>query len=125
MKNQKLNAIANKAAADFLQLVKDSEDNLLDAWAAAESDASDNDTTAKFRFGISVTLDLGGNTMDTALSFGVKRKASIVGEIPDPNQIPLALPSEESTMTIVTEGVPPVTLTASQLKKAAKKLGKK
>jgi len=124
--NEKLNAIANKAAQDFLALVKESEDNILEAWNAAEADAQENETTPKFALGFSVTLDLNANQMDSKLAFGIKRKLTITGEIPDPNQETLPLGADgESIVTIKTEGVEPLTMTAKQFSKAAKKLAQR
>lgn len=87
--NSKLEAIAQKASDDLRQLVKEGESKILEAWNACEEEAQDNEAKPKFKLGLAITLDLDRDTMETALSFGIKHKLCIATVIPDPNQIPL------------------------------------
>jgi hypothetical protein len=84
--NAKLEAITTKAASDLTALVADGESKILEAWNSAEAEAQDNDTAPKFRLTLSISLDLDKDTMETALSFGVRHKLSVNRQIPDPNQ---------------------------------------
>lgn len=84
--NPKLKAIAEKAAADLLALIKDGEDKILEAWNQCEEEAQANETKPKFKLGLSITLDLDKDAMETALSFGIKHKLTMDCTIPDPSQ---------------------------------------
>ena len=89
--NPKLKAIAEKWAEDMQAFVRDDEPKILEAWNAAEADAQENGDKPKFRLALTVTLDLEADKMETALSYGIRRKTSAVCQIPDPNQQPLPL----------------------------------
>ena len=54
IKNEKLNAIAAKAADDLLDLVAESETKILEAWDAATDDAQENETAPKFKLGLAL-----------------------------------------------------------------------
>lgn len=84
--NDKLKAISDKAATDLADLIKDGEEKILEAWSQCEEEAQSNETAPKFKLGLAITLDLDKDTMETALSFGVKHKLSVSAAIPDPNQ---------------------------------------
>lgn len=84
--NAKLNAIAEKAAADLLALIQEDERKILDAWNECEEEAQNNETKPKFKLGLSITLDLDKDGMETTLSFGIKHKRTMQCAIPDPNQ---------------------------------------
>lgn len=112
--NPKLKAIAEKAAADLLALIKDGEDKILEAWNSAEEEAQINDTKPKFKLGLSITLDLDKDSMETALSFGIKHTLSVSASIPDPNQ---------PDLVTISSGNQSVTMTGEQFSKAAKKMG--
>lgn len=88
--NEKLQAIANKAAADLIALVTDGEKKILEAWEQVEEEAVANDTNPKFKMGIAITLDLAKDQMETCLSFGVKHKLTANCTIPDPAQLTMA-----------------------------------
>ncbi len=85
--NPKLEAIAQKASADLLALIKDGEAKILEAWAAAEEEAQDNEAKPRFKLGLGITLDLEADTMETALTFGIKHKLSVNAVMPNPDQI--------------------------------------
>lgn len=89
--NPKLKAIAEKASVDLLALIKEGEEKILEAWNACEEEAQDNETKPKFKLSLGITLDLEADSMETALTFGIKHKLSVNTVIPDPNQIPLPL----------------------------------
>lgn len=122
--NPKLAAIAREAAENLQDLVKNHEDKILEAWHACEQEAQDQESAPKFRLALSITLDLDRDQMETALSFGIRYKASRDQQIPDPNQADLPLP-DDTTVTLSTEGVEPVTMTGEQFSKAARKLSGK
>src|ERR1019366_3868875 len=75
MKNAKLLAISNEAAANLQALVRENEDKLLEAWSSCEDEAQANETKPKFKLGLSITLDLDADKMTTDLSWGVRYKA--------------------------------------------------
>jgi len=89
--NPKLKAIAESAAADLVDLVAEKETEILEAWNAAEEEAQLQETKPKFRLGLAITLDLDQDKMETALTFGIRIKASTFKEIPDPDQKDLPL----------------------------------
>ena len=91
VRNKKLAAIAESAAADLPQFIAEAEDKLLEAWNQAEQEAQDNLTKPKFRVGFSIVLDLDADTMETKLTFGVRHVFSRSQEIPDPKQYGLKL----------------------------------
>jgi hypothetical protein len=111
--NAKLSAIADEAATNLKALVRENEDKLLEAWNACESEAQENETAPKFKIGLAVTLDLDGDKMETALSFGIRYKATAECQIPDPAQMKLS-GIEQGTVTLRTEGMEPVTVTTKQ-----------
>ena len=123
--NKKLEAIANKASADLLALIKDGEAKILEAWNSAEEEAQIQESKPKFKLGLAIVLDLDKDTMDTSLSFGIKHTLTISGEMPDPTQPKLPLEVDElpaGTVTIKTPGAEPVTVTTEQFANASKKL---
>jgi len=89
--NKKLEAIAAVAAEDMKQFVAAKEQDILEAWTAAEEEAKLEENKPKLRLGFSITLDLEGGHQENALSFGIRRRVSRVMEIPDPNQIEMPL----------------------------------
>jgi len=95
IKNEKLNAIAAKAADDLLDLVAESETKILEAWDAATDDAQENETAPKFKLGLCITLDLDADKMETALTFSIRRKLTVECSIPDPNQTKLPLDGKD------------------------------
>lgn len=124
--NAKLLAIANEAAENLKDLVRNHEEKILEAWNAAEQEAQDNETKPKFRLALAITLDLDADTMETALSFGIRYKASRDQQIPDPAQTNLPLDNSndlagEPKFTSVTIGP----TEAAMLSKAARKLAGK
>lgn len=122
--NQKLEAIAIRAAADLVALFKDGEPKIMEAWIATEEEAALTDAKPKFKLGLSITFDMDKDIMDTALSFGIKHTLSLNSKIPDPSQPELG--AMEGTVTIKTAGTEPVTMTTKQFSDAARKMsGKK
>lgn len=91
MQNQKLAAIAKRAADDLIGLVNDEEAKILEAWSACEQEAQDNETKPKFKLSLAITLDLDADKMESALTFGIRRKVSVDSAIPDPTQTDLPL----------------------------------
>lgn len=85
-------------------------------------DAEDGNLTVS----ISVKLLLSGNRVAGAVSLGYARKFKDDGEFitPDPDQPPLP-GIEGATVTIKTEGLEPVTVTAEQFTRAAQRVGKR
>lgn len=94
MSNKKLEAIASLAASHLQSLVNDQEEQILQAWSAAEEEAQLAETKPKFRLALAITLDLDADRMETALSFSIRRKVSCEDTIPDPNQTTLPLEAE-------------------------------
>lgn len=101
--NAKLNAIATKASAALVALVKESETKILEAWAACEEEAQDNETTPKFKLGLSITLDLDKDSMETALTYGIKHKLTATCTIPDPNQTDMDFDKKRITSELKAE----------------------
>jgi len=89
--NPKLKAITETAAVDLVALVADKEQEILDAWHACAEEAQLQETKPKFRLSLAITLDLDANSMETALTFAIRRKVSVSHEIPDLEQIKLAV----------------------------------
>lgn len=119
--NPKLKAIADKAATDLIALVKDGEDKILEAWSQAEEEAQVNESKPKFKMGLSITLDLDKDAMETALTFGIKHKLTVNSTIPDPNQGDFI---DDTTVTISGAGKE-VTMTSEAFSKAARKIAGK
>ena len=84
--NDKLASIAAAACTDLAALIRDGEKRILEAWAACEEEARDNEAKPKMKLGFSITLDLEADKMQTELSFGVRHKLTHDQSIPDPNQ---------------------------------------
>jgi len=95
--NSKLSAISHQAAENFIRLVEDeeTEKRILEAWSAAVVEAQENETKPKFRLALAVTLDLDADSMETALTFGVRYKTSCNDKIPDPSQPELPIEEED------------------------------
>ena len=124
--NAKLHAIAEKAATDLQSLIEESEANILKAWDAAEQESQDNETPPKFKLGLTITLDLDKDTMETALTYGIKHKLSVACTIPDPNQPDLLPESGINAMTMENgKSVMLDSQTASRALKALNKLATK
>lgn len=81
--NPKLQAIAELGASQ-LQLFIQTGD-------AVVEEAQIQDTAPKLKIGFSIGLDLDKDSMETALTFGVRHKLSAACSIPDPNQAKLPL----------------------------------
>jgi len=122
--NQKLSAISTSACSDLSAFISEKESEILEAWNQAEQEAQDQETKPKFKLAFSVTLDLDADRMETALSWSVRHKVTLDRQIPDPSQSDLPL-EDETTVTLSTDGVEPVTMTAAQFNKAARKLSGK
>ena len=86
MTNQKLKAIASKAALDLAALINEGEVKILEAWDACAQEAQDNETAPKFKMSLAITLDLDKDKMETTLSWGIKHKLTADSSIPDPSQ---------------------------------------
>lgn len=112
--NEKLSAIAAKAADDLRQLVKEGNEKILEAWTAAEEQAVLDDGKPKFKLNFGITLDLDKDTMETDLSWSVKHHLSVSSQIPDPNQAELPI---EETVTIKVPGAIPVTMSHDKFSK--------
>lgn len=94
MPNEKLEAIAKKAASNLEAYIYENESKIIQAWNDAEDEARDNETKARFRMGFAIILNLDKKEMETALTFGVKFKASSTCTIPDPSQTELPWPNK-------------------------------
>lgn len=117
--NKKLEAIAKQASENLLALIKDGEPKILEAWNSCEEEAQLNEAKPKFKLGLSIVLDLDGDKMDTALSFGVKHTLSVSGEIPDPLQTKLPIGDDDTKMSVSVNGGKPVETTAKKFHDAA------
>ena len=122
--NPKLSAISTSACSDLSAFIAEKESEILAAWNQAEQEAQDQETKPRFKLAFSVTLDLDADRMETALSWSVRHKVSCDKPIPDANQSDLPL-EDETTVTLSTDGVEPITMTAAQFSKAARKLSGK
>lgn len=92
--NAKLKAIAEQAANDLRDFVKEGEKDILEAWAVAEKEAQANESKPKLKLGFSISLDLDKDEVDNALTFGVKHTLATTHKIPDPDQATLKLEKE-------------------------------
>jgi len=117
--NAKLQAIAEKSASDLIALIKDAEPKILEAWAAAEEEATD-EASPKLKLGFSITLDLDKDKMETALTFAIRRKYSIDETIPNPDQF--ALPMVDNTEVKVVTAAGEATMTTKQFVDGLQKL---
>lgn len=93
--NEKLAAIAKRAAVILEAQIIGEADKILEAWDACTEEAQANDTEGKLKLGFAVTLDLGGDCATYALSFGIRRKIETSESIPDPNQPELPIGKQE------------------------------
>ena len=89
--NPKLEAIAAQAAENLQDLVRGDEEKILAAWNSTSEEAELNETAPKFRLALTITLDLDGDKMETALSYSIRRKVVAEQKIPDPAQMKLEL----------------------------------
>jgi hypothetical protein len=101
--NEKLTAITATACTDLAGFIREKEEDILDAWNAAEQEAIDQEAKPKFRLGFTITLDLDADTMETALGWSVRHKVSNTQQIPDPSQ-PNLKGMDDATVTIETNG---------------------
>jgi hypothetical protein len=115
--NLKLKAIADEAAENLQDLVEENEVKLLEAWDSCEAEAQANETAPKFKLGLSITLDLDADKMETALTWGVRYKATTECSIPDPAQGKLL---EVDAVMLKTPGCAPVTVTRKQFSDLAR-----
>ena len=99
------------ACADLRDLLLDRETEIIEA-ARVISQEADDDATAKLSLSFKITIDLDANTMESVLSFSVKRSASASHSLDDPAQP--ALPGVDSVrdengkdelVTLTREGV--------------------
>lgn len=84
--NEKLKAIIDQAADNLKAYAKEHEENILKAWHSVEDEAQANEETPKFKLGFGIVLDLDKDTMECALTWSVRFKASSVQSIPNPDQ---------------------------------------
>lgn len=117
--NLKLAAIGAKAAEDLKAYMKEHEEKILEAQYNATQEAQDNEEKLKFKLGFSITLDLEKDTMETALTWGCRFKASSTANIPDPDQADLPL---EDTITLKVPAKEAVTVTGKQFTQAVNKV---
>ena len=115
-----LEQVLDFACADLRGLATERSEEIYEA-ARVVSQEADEDAKAKLKLGLSITVNLDDNTMDTTLSFSVKRSATAEHTLDDPGQP--ALPGVES-VTISTAGTEPVTLTRESMHRAIRKIDK-
>lgn len=123
--NPKLEAITQQASDNFCKLVADASDDILKSWDAVVEEAQLQESKPKFRLGFTLTLDLDANRMESALTFGVRRKLTADDPIPDPAQLPLALSEDATTVTMTLPGKTPVTVPFEKFTEAADRVLKK
>lgn len=122
--NPKLKAIADEAAENLKAYCKEHEDKILEAWHSVENEAAENEESPKFKLGFAITLDLDKNTMENALTWSVRYKASGSMEIPDPNQPDLLPKSDTDTVEVSTGGVTTGPIPLKKFKAAVNKITK-
>jgi hypothetical protein len=116
----KLDLIADEAARRLKSAISEAHADILTTWEQVNDQAQEDEKDPVLTLSFAVKLNLGGNSLVTALTFGVKRKIEEAGEIPDPNQPTLPL---GGTVTIETPGMEPVTVTAEKFTRVMKKQG--
>lgn len=79
--NEKLLKISDRAAGDLAAFIKESETEILAAFAASAAEAELNDRKPKFRLSFTISLDLDKDRMSTALTFGSRTKRSRDGSL--------------------------------------------
>ena len=99
--NEKLQAIAARAAEDLVSLIRDGDEKIRAAWSEAEQQAALEESKPKFCLAFKITLDLDKNTMDSALSWSTKHHLGVTSKLPDPAQPELPM---EGTVTMETGG---------------------
>ena len=85
--NPKLKAIIEQASDNFCQLALGSADDILASWDAVVEEAALQESKPKFRLAFAVTLDLDANRMESALTFGIRRRLTADDPIPDPQKL--------------------------------------
>ena len=90
MKEQ-LRAIAERAGAHLIDLIKDGEAEILKAWAAVAREAALQEVGPKLRLGFSITVDIDKQVVDYDLSWSVRHKLSVSDKMEDPKQEKLGL----------------------------------
>ena len=136
--NELLETIATQAAADLYQLIRDGNDDILNAVHKMQAEAQLQETTPKFALGFKITVDLDKRTYDCDLSWSLKQTLGTSHQLDDPNQqkLPIGDAVQDSaksfiktvassgvTMTLKTEGKE-TTITADQTKKALDRINK-
>jgi hypothetical protein len=126
--NPKLKAISDEAAENLKAYCKEHEEKILEAWHSVEQEANENEESPKFKLGFAITLDLDKNTMENALTWSVRYKASGSMEIPDPNQpdlLPKPNPDDDTTVEISSGGVTSGPMPIETWNKAVRKISRK
>ena len=123
MNSKKLEAIAARAAEDLPAFISEAEEEILKAWASVIEQADLDEGKPKLKLSFAISLDLEKFTMDTTLSFGVTRKLSRSGPMPDPTQP--ELPIDDTTITIAAPGHTPVTMSGEKFGRVCAELKNK
>ena len=117
--NDKLQAIAAKAAEDLLGLIADGDEKIRAAWSEAECQAALEETKPKFSLAFKITLDLDKNTMDSDLSWSTKHHLGVTSKLPDPTQ-PELPGVEPETVTMETDSGKSVVFSAETFRNIPK-----
>lgn len=80
-----IEAIAQQASETLVKLITEAESEIESSIDAVKEEAALSESPARFNIGFAIRLNLDKQTMETALSFGVRRKLSVSQPIPDPN----------------------------------------
>lgn len=95
MTKEQLNIIAHRAGNNLINLIKETEDQIIAAAHEVEQEAVANDKKPVLNIGASIKVDVDANTMTTAINFSVKHKAEVSNQIEDPNQVKMEFNNED------------------------------
>lgn len=87
--NERMDAFIATISSQVRTLLHERGDNMLAAWHENMEEAQSADEKASLpplKLSISATVDLEKNSVESVLSFTVKRQSKIKADLPDPNQ---------------------------------------
>jgi len=82
MDKEQLIAVARKSASNFVGLVRENADALLDAAQASEQTSE----KPSLKIAHALNIDMGNNEMNDSITWSIRHKADVDCMMPDPNQ---------------------------------------
>jgi len=83
--------LTKDGAVNFAELMRESRQEIEDAWDGALAEAELQETTPKLKVGFGIVVDIEEHEVEYFLTFAVRHKRSIKAALPDPNQTELPI----------------------------------